>query len=79
MEIALRTIFGKIFAKERPIALLPPRLTADPRLADVRAVQAVSTDGWFAFALASTTQAGGAAPATTAEQPPAASRRTLRR
>ena len=52
MEIALRTIFGKIFAKERPIAILPEKVTANPRLASVRAVQAVATDGWLGIALA---------------------------
>jgi hypothetical protein len=52
MEIALRTIFGKIFAKERPIAILPEKVTANPRLANVRAVQAVATDGWLGIALA---------------------------
>jgi len=56
MEIALRTIFGKIFAKERPIALLPERMIANPRLAGVRAVQAVATDGWLGLALAEPTE-----------------------
>lgn len=53
MEIGLRTIFGKIFPKERPIALLPERIVANPRLASMQAVQAVSSDGWFGLALAS--------------------------
>jgi len=53
MEIALRTIFGKIFPKERPIAVLPERITKNPRLASMHAVQAVSSDGWFGLALAS--------------------------
>jgi hypothetical protein len=77
MEIALRTIFGKIFAKERRIPLVPATLAANPRLADVRAVQAVATDGWLAIALAPTTLAGGTtAPAKAAETP---QRRLLRR
>lgn len=77
MEIALRAIFGKIFAKERRIPLVPATLVANPRLADVRAVQAVATDGWLAIALAPTTLAGGtAAPAKAAETP---QRRLLRR
>jgi len=52
MEIALRTIFGKIFPKERPIALLPQSISDNPRLAGFRTVQAVSSDGWFGIALA---------------------------
>ena len=50
-ELALRAIFGKIFPKERPVALLPETLTTNPRLADVRVQQAASTDGWFALSL----------------------------
>ncbi len=52
MEIALRTIFGKIFPKERPLPVVPQRFVANPRLEGMRAVQAVSHDGWFALALA---------------------------
>jgi hypothetical protein len=52
MEIALRTIFGKIFPKERPLPVVPERFVANPRLEGMRAVQAVSHDGWFALALA---------------------------
>jgi hypothetical protein len=52
MEIALRVIFGKIFAKERLIAILPDKVTENPKLAAMRAVQAVATDGWLAIALA---------------------------
>ena len=51
-EIGLRTVFGKIFPKERPIPLLPERLASDPRLADLEVCQAVITDGWLAIALA---------------------------
>ena len=57
MEIALRTIFGKIFPKERPIALLPQSISDNPRLAGFRTVQAVSSDGWFGIALADEPQA----------------------
>jgi hypothetical protein len=82
MEIALRTIFGKIFAKERPIALVPEKVTANPRLAGVRAVQAVATDGWLGIALAEpaeTTIARPAAPSPTAVKPVPADRGPLRR
>ncbi len=49
--IALRTVVGKIFPKERPIPLLPEKLASDPRLADLDVCQAVVTDGWLAIAL----------------------------
>lgn len=52
LEIPLRTIFGKIFPKERPIPLLPPTIVENPRLATVKAVQTTCADGWFALALA---------------------------
>jgi len=51
MELALRTIFGKIFPKERPVAVLPEKIVANPRLTDVQATQAVSSDGWLAVTL----------------------------
>jgi hypothetical protein len=51
-EIGLRTVFGKIFPKERPIPLLPEKLASDPRLQDLTVSQAVVTDGWLAIALA---------------------------
>lgn len=77
MELALRTIFGKIFVKERMIPVLPEKLATHPGLADVQAVQAVCADGWLALALAE------AAPvATTPSAPPVAEkppRRLLRR
>jgi predicted amino acid dehydrogenase len=77
MEIALRTIFGKIFAKERRIPLVPEGMASNPRLADLRAVQAVATDGWLAIALAPTTTAGASAAPATATGAPA--QRLLRR
>ena len=52
IEFALRTIFGKIFPRERPLPVLPKKITEHPRLQDLTAVQAVSWDGWFALALA---------------------------
>ncbi len=52
LEIGLRTVFGKIFAKEREIPLVPMTVTDNPKLAGLRAVQAVATDGWLAIALA---------------------------
>jgi hypothetical protein len=79
MELALRTIFGKLFPKERPVPLLPERLVDDKRLADMRAVQAVSTDGWLALALARPAQLGGKTTAPKTAQPASAGRRVTRR
>jgi hypothetical protein len=73
MEIALRTIFGKVFAKERPVRLLPDTIAAHPKLADARAVQTTCAEGWFALALAATTQAeapAGQPPAARSAAPP---------
>lgn len=73
MEIGLRTIFGKIFPKERPIAVLPERIAANPKMQAIHAVQAVSSDGWFGLALASrepaTTVAAPKPPASEARRP----------
>jgi hypothetical protein len=77
MEIALRTIFGKVFAKERPVRLLPERIVANPRLSNVRAVQAVCADGWLAFALAQPTEAAtGTSPTADGAKPPLATGRS---
>lgn len=66
LDIPLRTIFAKIFPKERPIALLPASVVNNPRLADLRAVQVVSTDGWFALALDGPAEPSTPGPAITA-------------
>ncbi|HEV3024102.1 MAG TPA: hypothetical protein VGX76_16615, partial [Pirellulales bacterium] len=50
-QIALRGIFSKIFAQDRSLSLIDPRLVADPRLADLAVTQCVVTDGWLGFAL----------------------------
>lgn len=63
MEIALRTIFGKIFPKERRLGIVPEKFLADPRLSDLRATQAAASDGWLAIALSPTTPAEGPPPA----------------
>lgn len=75
MELALRTIFGKIFPKERPIALLPEKIVANPRLTGVQAVQAIGSDGWLALALQQVSVAKPADP--TAEQRAAEVRRKI--
>jgi hypothetical protein len=82
MEIGLRTIFGKIFAKERPVPIVPASVTANPRLAGLRVVQAVAADGWLGIALAQPAGNVTGWPAElspTAEESPAADRRLLRR
>jgi len=70
IEFALRTIFSKIFPKERPIPVLPERLVKNPRLEGLHVLQAVSTDGWLALAL------GIREGETTVAQPAAAAGRT---
>ena len=55
-ELALRTIFGKIFAKERPIQVMPEKLVVHPRLQTACVVQAISDDHWFSIAMADTTE-----------------------
>lgn len=82
MEIGLRTIFGKIFAQSRPIPLVPVKVTENPALADLMAVQAVATDGWLAIALAeSQTTMTNQPPKTspTAKAPASEDRRFFRR
>ncbi|MFM7107442.1 MAG: hypothetical protein ACKOZU_02375, partial [Planctomycetaceae bacterium] len=76
MELALRTIVGKIFPKERPVPLVPAEVAGDRRFAGVQAVQAVSTDGWLAIALA---QPPGAAAPAAAAKPTSPARRSTRR
>ena len=82
MEIALRTVFGKIFAKERPVPLVPVKVTENPRFVGLRAVQAVATDGWLAIALAESRADVTGQPTTpspTAASQPSADRRLLKR
>jgi hypothetical protein len=52
LEIGLRTIFAKIFPEKRSLDLLPAALVGHPQFADVEAIQATATDGWFSLALA---------------------------
>ena len=56
IEFALRTIFGKIFPKERPVPIVPKKFTEHPRLQDLTALQAMSWDGWIAIALGDSPQ-----------------------
>ncbi len=79
MEIALRTVFGKVFAKDRPVKILPDTIAMHPRLTDARAVQATCAEGWFALALATTAQAEAVVTPPPAERAAAQPRRILRR
>jgi hypothetical protein len=78
-EIALRTVFGKIFPKERPLPLLPEAFVTNPRLADMKVLQAVSADGWLAISLGELPEATPPSPAKIAAPPPSPARRILRR
>lgn len=71
MEFGLRTIFGKMFPKERPVKLVPERLLANPRLQGVQAVQAVVADGWLAVALGKAASGESGRPSATARSKPA--------
>ncbi len=79
MEFGLRTIFGKMFPKERPVRLVPETLVANPRFAGVQAVQAVTADGWLAVALAPVTPPASGRTSPTAVRPPELPQRILRR
>lgn len=79
MEFGLRTIFGKMFPKERPVPLVPAGIASNPRLAGVVAVQAVSSDGWLAFALGEPAPAGSGRTSATATRLPDPANRVLRR
>lgn len=79
MEFGLRTIFGKMFPKERPVQLVPGKMLANPRLAGVQAVQSVSADGWLAIALSMPTATATPRPSATASRLQPGDRPLLRR
>ena len=56
IEFTLRTIFGKIFPKERPVPIVPKKFTDHPRLQNLTTLQAMSWDGWIAIALGDSPQ-----------------------
>ncbi len=78
-EIALRAVFGKIFPKERPLPLLPEAFVTNPRLADMKVLQAASADGWLAISLGELPESTPPAPAKIAAPPAVPTRRMLRR
>ena len=51
-QITLRGIFGRVFAKDRPIPLIPERVVTDPRMSGLVVTQLVLEDGWLGLALA---------------------------
>jgi hypothetical protein len=51
LELALRAIFSKVFPKERPVAVLPDKVVANPRMQGLTVLEAAVTDGWFAVSL----------------------------
>jgi len=51
-QITLRGIFGRVFAKDRPIRLIPERVVTDPRMSGLVVTQLVVEDGWLGLALA---------------------------
>lgn len=79
MEFALRTIFGKMFPKERPLPLVPEKLVGNPRFAGVQAVQAITADGWLAIALAPGAAAASGKTSATAVRPADLPQRIMRR
>jgi hypothetical protein len=79
MEFGLRTIFGKMFPKERPVPLVPDTVVANPRMRGLQAVQAIVADGWLAVALAPVTQAVSGRTSPTAARPEMGPQRIIRR
>jgi hypothetical protein len=76
-EIALRAVFGKLFPKDRPLPLLPETFVTNPKLAEMKVLQAVSTDGWLAISLGELPESVAPVQTKVATPPPA--RRLLRR
>lgn len=79
MEFGLRTIFGKMFPKERPVMLVPGKMLTNPRLAGVQAVQTTTADGWLAIALAAPKAGTESRNSATASRLQPATRPLLRR
>lgn len=50
-QIAVRSVFSKMFSRERRWHLLPARLVANPQLADLEVTQFVLRDGWIGLAM----------------------------
>jgi hypothetical protein len=50
-RLPLRAIFTAMLARERPLTIIDPEITRDPRLADVHVSQFIIRDGWIGVAL----------------------------
>jgi len=50
-QLALRGIFAKVFSKNTPWDLTPPKLVTSPQLADLEITQFTIDDGWVGVAL----------------------------
>jgi hypothetical protein len=50
-KLPLRAIFNAMLARERPVTLLDPAITGNPRLADLKVTQYEIRDGWIGVAL----------------------------
>ncbi|HZZ72853.1 MAG TPA: hypothetical protein VFE24_11410 [Pirellulales bacterium] len=68
-QIALRGVISKLFARDKPLQLLPESWAADPRLKDLSVSQLVVEDGWIGLALAPKGTPAGT-PTLEAQRPP---------
>jgi len=50
-QVALRTVFSKLFSKNRTRQIVPDRLRNHPKMGDLAVTQMVIEDGWIAVAL----------------------------
>lgn len=50
-QIALRGMFSKTFNKDRRLAIMPEKLSSDPRMAGIKITQWVVADGWIGIAV----------------------------
>jgi hypothetical protein len=49
-QIPVHGIFARTFSRERPVYLMPARLTNHPKLADLEVSQFVVDEGWIGVA-----------------------------
>jgi hypothetical protein len=54
-QIVLRGVFAKLFPRNQPVHLLPPRVAAHPLLADLNIHQFVIDNGWIGLAVGART------------------------
>jgi hypothetical protein len=56
-QLVLRSVFSKVFSKNRPLPLIPAKAAADPRLAGLEINQLVIEDGWIGLSIARSAEA----------------------